>query len=224
MKNKRTNAIVLRRTNFGEADRILQLITPDGKRSVMAKGVRREASKLASGIELFAICDVVIGEGKGDLDILTSARLVVFFRHIMEDYDRLQFAYTVVKLVNQASETVDAEQWYDILSETLAGLDVLTIPIELIQTWFYLQYSNMLGYELGLYYDVSGAKILIDGKYRYNQSERGLEFVLGGELTADHIKFLRLVSVKSIKVLTQIGGIADILPACLLVAREHASI
>ncbi len=224
MKNKRTNAIVLRRTNFGEADRILQLLTPDGKRSVMAKGVRRESSKLASGIELFAICDVVVGDGKSGLGILTSARLVVFFRHIMEDYDRLQFAYLAVKLVNQASESVDASEWYDILSETLAGLDVLTIPIELIQTWFYVRYSAMLGYELGLYYDVHGSKILADEKYRYNSSDQGLEMSPGGDLTADHIKFLRLIATKSIKILTQVGGIQTILPICLLTAREHAAI
>ena len=51
-ESERLRAIVLRRTNYGEADRILQLLTPKGKRSVMAKGVRRERSKLAGGIEL----------------------------------------------------------------------------------------------------------------------------------------------------------------------------
>lgn len=65
MKTTRTRAIVLRRTNYGEADRILQLITPEGRQSVMARGVRREKSKLAGGIELFAVSDVVLGEGKG---------------------------------------------------------------------------------------------------------------------------------------------------------------
>lgn len=67
MKTVRSQAIVLRRTNYGEADRILQLLTPDGRRSVMARGVRKEKSKLAGGIELFAVSDVVIGEGKGSL-------------------------------------------------------------------------------------------------------------------------------------------------------------
>lgn len=54
MKTYRTQAVVLRRTNYGEADRILQLLTPDGRRSVMARGVRKEKSKLAGGVELFA--------------------------------------------------------------------------------------------------------------------------------------------------------------------------
>src|SRR5680860_408416 len=113
MKTNRTKAIVLRRTNYGEADRILQLLTPDGKYNVMAKGARREKSRLAGGIELFAICDVVITEGKGELGILTSARLAHFFQHIMQDYDRMQFAYAVIKLVNNASEMVNGPEWYD---------------------------------------------------------------------------------------------------------------
>ena len=76
MKTNRTTAIVLRRTNYGEADRILQLLTPDGKRSVMARGVRREKSRLAGGIELFAVCEVVLTEGKGELGILTFSQFL----------------------------------------------------------------------------------------------------------------------------------------------------
>ena len=64
MKTTRTQAIVLRRTNYGEADRVLQILTPDGKFSVMARGARREKSRLNGGIELFSISEVVIGEGK----------------------------------------------------------------------------------------------------------------------------------------------------------------
>ena len=137
MKTVQTRAIILRRTNYGEADRILQLLTPDGRRAVMARGVRREKSKLAGGIELFAISDVVLGEGKGELGILTSARLVHFYRHIIEDYDRLQFGYLAVKLVARASETVDEPEWYDLLSEIFMRLDSKTIDLDLIQAWFY---------------------------------------------------------------------------------------
>ena len=61
-KDLRTKAIVLRRTDYGEADRILQLLTPSGKRSVIARGVRKEKSKLAGGIELFSVRGGVIWE------------------------------------------------------------------------------------------------------------------------------------------------------------------
>lgn len=224
MKTHRTRAIVLRRTNYGEADRILQLLTPEGRRSVMARGARREKSKLAGGIELFAISDVVLGEGKGELGILTSARLVQFYRHIMEDYDRLQFGYLAIKLIARASETVDEPEWYDMLAEILMALDVVTIPLNLTQTWFYLHYAALLGHELNLNVDVNGEKLNAESQYRYDIGEQGLVERPGGEITSEHIKLLRLISSKSLKILAQIGGVEMILPDCFHLAREHAAV
>lgn len=220
----RTRAIVLRRTNYGEADRILQLLTPVGKRSVMARGVRREKSRLAGSIELFAVSDVVIRQGKGELGILTSARLVQFYRHIMEDYDRMQFAYSTIKLVSRASEMVDEPEWYDVLAEVLMALDVHSIPLEMIQAWFYLHYAALLGHELSLWHDVAGQKLSAEATYRYDEAEQGLRSVTGGELGSEHIKLLRLVATRPLKTLAQIGGTESILADCLLVARQHAAV
>lgn len=220
----RTRAIVLRRTNYGEADRILQLLTPDGKRSVMARGVRREKSRLAGGIELFAVCDVVITEGKGELGILTSARLIQFYRHILEDYDTMQFAYEVVKQVSRASEMVDEPEWYDVLSEVLMALDALSISRQLVQTWFYLRHASLLGHELSLTHDTKGQPLQPDLRYIYDETEMGLREAPQGNIQADHIKLLRLINAKSLKVLAQVGGIESTLPDCWSVARQHAAI
>ena len=224
MKTTRTKAIVLRRTNYGEADRVVQMITPDGRRSVMARGVRKEKSKLAGGIELFAVSDVVIGEGKGDLGVLTSAKLDHFYRHILEDYDRLQFGYTAVKLVARASETVDEPEWFDLLEETIAGLDVLTIPQALIEAWFYIRYASLLGHDLNLELDIDGEQLQAGASYRYDMAEQGLRKVSSGELSSEHIKLLRLIASRPLKVLIQIGGVGTLLPECLRVVREHAAV
>lgn len=224
MKTHRTQAIVLRRTNYGEADRILQLLTPDGKMSVMARGARREKSRLAGGIELFAICEIVVTEGKGEIGILTSSRLIQFYGHIMQDYDRMQFAYLAIKLVSTASEMVDGAEWYDLLAETLAGIDKLSIRSELIQAWFYLHYAALMGYELSLWHDITGDDLLLGSTYRYDVAERGLRAIDGGELTSEHIKLLRLIATRPIKILAQIGGIDSIIADCLFVSREHAAI
>ena len=224
MKTYRTQAIVLRRTNYGEADRVVQLLTPEGRRSVMARGVRKEKSKLAGGIELFAVSDVVIGEGKGDLGVLTSAKLVQFYRHILEDYDRLQFGYLAIKLVARASETVDEPEWFDLLKEVLMALDVMTIPLPLIESWFYIRYAGLLGRELNLELDIDGNKLEADGEYRYDAGEQGLRKVTGGEITGEHIKLLRLIATRPLQVLVQIGGIGALLPESIRLVREHAAI
>lgn len=224
MNSLRTRAIVLRRTNYGEADRVLQLLTPNGKRSVMARGVRREKSRLAGGIELFAICDVVIGEGRGELGILTSARLVQFYRHIMEDYDRMQFAYATIKLITKASEMVDEPEWYDVLAEVLMALDAPSVSLELTETWFYLHYAALLGHELSLYHDSEGKKLEAEKLYRYDETDQGFVEAGTGDIGSEHIKLLRLVATRPLKTLAQIGGIEAIQADCLLVARQHAAV
>lgn len=224
MSVERTRAIVLRRTSYGEADRVVRMITPIGQRSVMAKGVRREKSKLAGGIELFAISDVVITQGRGDLGILTSARLVQFYRHILEDYDRLQFGYEAINLVAKASENIDEPDWYGVLSEVYMGLDVLTIPLDLVKTWFYIHYAELGGYELNLTHDVSGQKLDSAKTYMYDSEERGFRHAEQGDITADHIKVLRIIATRPIQTVVQIGGIQAILSDCWLIARQHAAV
>lgn len=224
MSTIRTNAIILRRTNYGEADRIIQILTPSGKMSVMVKSARREKSRLAGGIELFAICDLVINVGQGELGILTSARMIKFYSEILKDYDRLQFAYRVIKVVSSASESTDVPDWYDVLSGVLNGLGQPKMSLELIKTWFFLRYSMLIGYELSLQLDINGQKLSPEANYRYDVEEKGFVISDNGNITSDHIKLLRLIASKSLNVLSQIGGIDNVLPDCVLVAQEHAAI
>ena len=224
MKTTRTQAIVLRRTNYGEADRIVQFLTPEGRRSVMARGVRKEKSKLAGGIELFAVSDVVIGEGRGELGILTSAKLVYFYRNIMKEYERLQFGYEAIALVARASETVDEPEWFDLLVEVLAALDASTVPLALVRAWFYLHYSALLGYELNTARDCDGDALVDGARYRYDGVEQGFRMADDGLFGSDHIKLLRLIAGRPLKVLVQVGGIGAVVADCAQLAEQHAAI
>ena len=55
MADLKTTAIVLKRVNYNESDRIVTFLTPEGRFSTIAKGVRKEKSKLAGGIEMFCL-------------------------------------------------------------------------------------------------------------------------------------------------------------------------
>jgi len=224
VKTQKTKAIVLRRTNYGEADRILQVMTSIGRRTLMAKGARRQKSKLSSGIELFGVSDVVVGEGRGDMGLLMSARSDKSFMNILKSYERMQFGYEVIKLVGRASETIDEPDWFDVLQEVLAGLDSEAVSLELVQAWFYLRYAELLGHELNLWHDVDGQEVQEDVKYRYDVAEKSFRQNMAGEIGSDHIKLLRLMENKSIKVLAQIGGVQGVLGDCLMVCRQHAAV
>ncbi len=225
MKSFRTEAIVLRRTNYGEADRIIQLLTPDyGKLSVMARGVRKEKSRLAGGIELFATCEVVVQQGRGELSILTGARLHTFFAQILSDYESMQFGYEVLKLVNSAVETVPEPEWYELAKDSFEGLNNKLLRRELVELYFYLRYATLLGHGLNLMTDVSGEKLTAEAVYSYDANEQGLRKNPQGSLTAEHIKLLRVANAKKPVVLAKIGGLDKVVMECLWVARQHASI
>ncbi len=68
-----TEAIPLRRTDYGEADRILTLFTPTyGKVRAIAKGARRTTSRLAGHLEPFTRTQLLLATGR-DLDLVTQA-------------------------------------------------------------------------------------------------------------------------------------------------------
>lgn len=68
----RTEGVILKRKNFGEADRIVTILTRDhGKISALAKGVRRPRSKKAGHLELGNWCKIFVARGK-NLDLLTE--------------------------------------------------------------------------------------------------------------------------------------------------------
>lgn len=224
MSSRRSQAIVLRRTNYGEADRILKLLTPEGQISVIARGVRREKSKLAGGIELFGVSDVTVHVGKGDLAILTSARLEQFYSQILSDYDRLQFGYEAINVVSKGSDHVDEPEWFSVLAEVYDGLNLTNVNLQLIQTWFYIRYAKLTGYELNVLRDIFGNPLASDKRYMYDLTERGLRIAEQGEISADHIKYLRLISAKPLRTVAQIGGIEQILAECWLLARQHAAL
>ncbi len=224
MKTERTQAIVLRRTDYGESDRILQLITPLGKRSAMARGVRKPRSKLAGGVELLAESEVLLRPGKGELMVLSSARMVTFYREILSDYDRLQFAYEVLKLVARASEYIDSADWFMITHEVLVGLDDKTTNLALTKAWFYLQYAALMGDELSVQRDAHGQLLSPDLVYRYDVGEKALVIHATGDIAANHIKVLRLLSERPLHVARHISGLNEYLAVVAATAHQHASV
>lgn len=220
MNSLRTKAIVLSRVNYGEADRIMQIITPDnGRLGVIAKGVRREKSKLAGGIELLAVCDLVIHQGKGELGIVTSARLDTFFGHILEDYDRLQFAYYVLKDVSKAAELVPEPAFYELAYQALSSLNTASIALPITELWYRLQMAILLGVGINLSTDTNGMKLVEDAAYRFDTGEMSFLYDEHGQYTSNHIKLLRVASAQPPHVIAKVQGIYELLPDISAIGR-----
>ncbi|MDR3125845.1 MAG: DNA repair protein RecO [Candidatus Nomurabacteria bacterium] len=225
MASLRTDAIVLKRTNYGETDRILQVITPkDGKMSVMARGVRKEKSRLAGAIELFTVCDMVLHVGSGEIATLTGAKMKVFYGNIIIDYGRLQFGYEAIKQVSRASQTIDEPEFFELLDETFKALDDQSIELKITQTWFFLRLARLLGNELNLATDSSGMKLVEDATYHFDSTDEVFRFDENGPCSSAHIKLLRVISNNQPKIITKVSGIETIIDDCLHLAQIAAKV
>lgn len=202
----RTRAIVLRRTNYGETDRILNFLTPEGKISALAKGVRKEKSRLAGGIELFSVADVVIHQGRSNLGTLTSARMICFYNNILADLSRLEFASECLRKVEKLAEQIDNPDYFEIINQTLAGLHRQISP-ELVRTWFVINLAKASGEEINLFSDASGEALDQSARYFWDGAESALRQDPRGSIGSQEIKLARLLSQKPLLAIAHIDQV-----------------
>lgn len=100
MKSYKALGIIIKRKNFGEADRILTVFTKRyGKLKVLAKGVRRITSRRGPNVELFNQVELVIHQGR-TFDILTEAQVLNTFSSIRKDLNLVGLAFHVCEIVD----------------------------------------------------------------------------------------------------------------------------
>lgn len=193
MKRYVDQAIVLRRSDYGERDRILTLLTKQhGKVSVIAKSVRSPKSKLAAGIELLSESQVGIMRGRGALDTLTSSRLERHHGKIVTDINRTMQAYAMLTLIYKLTEDSAGKEYYPVLAMSLAGLNDFAIDSNLTQTWFSLHVLQEFGSILNLETDVHGNKLTESSMYRFDHEHQCFTPEQSGVFSVDHIKLLRV--------------------------------
>src|SRR6202165_3627060 len=100
----RERAVVLRKLDYGEADRIFTLLTQEhGKVGAIAKGVRRPESKLGPSLELYGHVDVLLAKGRGELDVVAQGQRVAGYR-IQGDVERMAHAALIAELAERVCE------------------------------------------------------------------------------------------------------------------------
>lgn len=218
MKQLVTSAIILQRTDYGEADRIITLLTPDhGKVRLVARGVRRVKSKLAGGIELFSVSTVTYAKGRGELGTLVSTRLDRHYERIVQDIGRTMAGYDLIKKIHRVTEDQPEPQYFELLHKTFEALNDSTVPLPLISFWFNAQLLQYGGHMPNLHTDIEDRKLVADQLYDFD-FER-MTFVanpLNGRFDANHIKFLRLVFAGNTpKALMQVQGMGVLLSNCM---------
>lgn len=140
----RTEGIVLRERDYAEADRILSVLTPGGKLSVLAKGIRRPTSRKVGHLGLFYRANLMIARGR-NLDIVTQAESISEFDGIRNDLVRFTYACYVGELVERMAPENEESPLYGLTVQALHWLDVERDP----RLW--LRYFELLLLRIGGY-------------------------------------------------------------------------
>lgn len=194
MKQLVTKAIVLTRTNYGEADRIITMLTPDfGKLRLIAKGVRRIKSKLAGGIELFSESDITFIRGKGEIGTLISARLSANYGNIVKDINRTMLGYDLIKQINKTTEDECESAYFELLCAAYAALNDDSLSNQLIELWFSANLLILGGMTPNLATSADGSKLAQDKTYNFDRDAMAFEPSASGQFSVNEIKFMRLV-------------------------------
>ncbi len=214
----KTSGYVLKRTNYGEADRILNIITPEGKISAIAKAVRREKSKLAGGVEMFSLSDYVIHLGKSEFGVVTSAKMVKFYGNIVKNYEKMELAAMILKKISLAAEQVDNPEYFAIIKQCFEALND-SDDYGRIEAWFLMNLAKAKGDEINLHRDTNGEKLLAERRYDWDRYESAFFEREGGTYGADEIKLLRLMLVTKYSTIQKIKTSEDVIKKVLLMSR-----
>lgn len=122
-RSYRTESIVLRRYDSGEADRIVTLFTPEfGKLRVVARGIRKPKSKLASLVETFTHSSLLLGRGH-NMDVVAQGEVLNAFTPLKSNLERSGCAFYVAELVSRfTADHAETRVLFDLLANTLNSL------------------------------------------------------------------------------------------------------
>lgn len=180
----RTKGVILRRTNYGESDRILNILAPEGRISALAKGVRKEKSKLAGGIEMFCLSEFTIHQGKSNIAIITSAKMLKFYQKILIELPRLELASDILKQIGRISEDISSPEHFSLVNQVLSALD-LALPLPLVEVWFCLNLARTNGEQINLIRDCYGAPLTSQISYIWDFHEKALSPLPNLRTTSD---------------------------------------
>jgi DNA repair protein RecO (recombination protein O) len=137
----RDKGVVLRTYRLGEADRIIVFLTErHGKVRAVAKGVRKTTSKFGARLEPLTHVDLLLWQGRSDLDIVNQVEVVDSFRSVREDLSRVTKGLALLEVTDQlAQERHPDPQLYSMLVGALRALADDNADATLLAPAFFLK-------------------------------------------------------------------------------------
>jgi DNA repair protein RecO (recombination protein O) len=145
MAIRHDQGIVLRSYPFGEADKVVVLLSPNnGKLRTVAKGIRKTKSRFGGRLETFCHVDLVLYEGR-NLDTITQVSMIEPFHNLRSDLDAVVAAGAMVEIADAvAQENESSLRLFLLLQRGLRALDAGPDHPDLV-TAFLLKSAEAIG-------------------------------------------------------------------------------
>ena len=163
-----TDAIVLSRFDYGEADRILTLITPgSGKLKAIAKGIRRPTSRIGGSLEPFAELHVLLARGR-TFEVVTQVSVEHAWLNLRDSLEGAATAWYLAELADRSlEEHRGAEPVYALLRRGYELLDAGMAPGR-VARWYEMHLADELGVRPEVDRCVECDRVLaVDGRFRW---------------------------------------------------------
>ena len=140
-----TDAIVLSRFDYGEADRILTLLTPGGgKLKAIAKGIRRPTSRIGGSLEPFAELQIALARGR-TFDVVTQVSVGHAWLRLRDSLEGAATAWYLAELADRSiEERHAAEAVYCLLRRAYELLDAGMSPGR-VARWYEMRLADEMG-------------------------------------------------------------------------------
>jgi len=145
-RSYQTQAIIIKQTKLGEADKILTIYTPEfGKLKAVAKGTCRPGSKFGGNVEPLTHSLMMLARGR-NLDIVTQSQTIDGFLTLKSDLWHMACGFYLLELVDSFTvENSENPPLFDLLLDTLHRL-CRADSSEIVLRYFELHFLHYLGY------------------------------------------------------------------------------
>ncbi len=174
-RSYRLTGLVIRRRDYGEADRLITLLTPtQGKVVLIAKGARKITSRKAGHLELFTHVRVQVAQAR-TWDIITQAETLHAYPRLRGNLRRTGHAYYVAELLDHfAAEGETDHPLFDLALETFGYLNSSN-NLLIVSRWFEAHILRITGFQPQLYIcPVCGEPLRVDVTNYWVPAEGGV--------------------------------------------------
>jgi len=143
----KTQGLIIKEVNVGEADKIFTIFTRhNGKIQASARGVRSPRSRLISGTQFLCYSDFVLYKGK-DIYRISQSQVINNFYNIRTSIEKLSYATYFVELTSEViEESYPNQKVLNLLLNTLYLLSDTDKDPMLLKIVYELRLMSLIGY------------------------------------------------------------------------------